>query len=97
MDHFNITQVCRHCIRGSKLFRVDLSCYDAEGKLVINGSEQMNRFCFTCQFCRQVSSLDFYRFSHPDLIRYLKRLHEQYEETRKALDRLYIIFNNIKK
>ena len=88
MDHFNITQVCHHCIRGSKLFRVDLSCY---------GSEQMNRFCFTCQFCRQVSSLDFYRFSHPDLIRYLKRLHEQYEETRKALDRLYILFNNIKK
>ena len=96
MDHFNITQACIHCLRGSKLFRVDLSCYDAEGRLVIT-PENMNRFSFTCQFCHEVSPLDFYRFSHPDLICYLKRLHEQYEETKKALDKLYILFNNIKK
>ena len=96
MDHFNITQECVHCLRGSKLFRVDLSCYDAEGRLVIT-PENMNRFRFTCQFCHKVSPLDFYRFSHPDLICYLKRLHKQYDETRQTLDKLYILFNNIKK
>ena len=96
MDHFNITQACIHCLRGSKLFRVDLSCYDAEGKLLIT-SDNINRFRFTCEFCYKVSPLDFYRFSHPDLICYLKRLHKHYEETKKALDKLYILFNNIKK
>ena len=25
MDHFNITQECIHCLRGTRLFRVDLS------------------------------------------------------------------------
>ena len=96
MDHFNITQECVHCLRGSKLFRVDLSCYDAEGRLFIE-SKDMNRFRFICRFCWRESTLDFYRFSHPDLICYLKRLHKQYEETRQALDKLYILFNNIKK
>ena len=96
MDHFNITQECVHCLRGSKLFRVDLSCYDAEGRLIIPPKD-MNRFRFICQFCWRESTLDFYRFSHPDLICYLKRLHKQYDETRQALDKLYILFNNIKK
>ena len=96
MDHFNITQVCIHCLRGSRLFTVDLNFYDAEGRLLIK-SENMNSFRFICQFCYKVSPLDFYRFSHPDVICYLKRLHKQYEETKKALDKLYILFNNIKK
>ena len=96
MDHFNITQECIHCLRGSKLFRVDLTLYDVEGKLHIM-PQNMNPYRFRCQFCWKVSSLDFYRFSHPDLICYLKRLHHQYEETKKALDKLYILFNNIKK
>ena len=97
MDHFNITQACIHCLRGSKLFRVDLNWYDAEGRLIITGTEKMNSYRFTCQFCYKQSTLDFYRFSHPDLICHLKRLHEQYEETKKALDKLYILFNNVKK
>ena len=33
MDHFKITQTCVHCLRGKKVFRVDLDLYDAEGKL----------------------------------------------------------------
>ena len=53
-------------------------------------------FRFMCHFCWRESSLDFYKFSHPDLICHLKRLHEQYNETKEALDKLYIIFNNIK-
>ena len=96
MDHFNITQECVHCLRGAKLFRVDLSCYDDEGRLIVE-SNDMERFRLMCPFCWRKTTLDFYRFSHPDLICYLKRLHKQYEETKKALDILYILFNNIKK
>ena len=96
MDHFNITQKCVHCLRGAKLFRVDLSCYDDEGRLIVE-SNDMERFRLMCPFCWRKTTLDFYRFSHPDLICYLKRLHKQYEETKKALDILYILFNNIKK
>ena len=96
MDHFNITQECVHCLRGAKLFRVDLSCYDDDGRLIVQ-SNDMERFRLMCPFCWRKTTLDFYRFSHPDLICYLKRLHKQYEETKKALDILYILFNNIKK
>ena len=77
------------------MFRVDLKLYDANGKLQ-HGTDQMETFRFICHFCWRSTTLDFYKFSHPDLICYLKRLHEQYEETRKALDKLYILFNNIK-
>ena len=96
MDHFNITQECIHCLKGSKVFRVDLSYYDAEGRRIILPKD-MERFGFICQFCGKKSTLDFYRFSHPDMICYLKRLHDQYEKTRQALDKLYILFNNITK
>ena len=96
MDHFNITQECVHCLRGAKLFRVDLSCYDDDGRLIVQLND-MERFRLMCPFCWRKTTLDFYRFSHPDLICYLKRLHKQYEETKKALDILYILFNNIKK
>ena len=95
MDHFNITQICIHCLRGKKTFRVDLNLYDDNGKLT-HGTLQMETFHFICYFCWRSTTLDFYKFSHPDLICYLKRLHQQYEETKKALDKLYILFNNIK-
>ena len=96
MDHFNITHECVCCLRGAKLFRVDLSCYNAEGRLILEPKD-MGRFRFMCPFCWRESTLDFYRFSHPDLICYLKRLHEQYQQVKKALDQLYMLFNNIKK
>ena len=96
MDHFNITQVCIYCLRGKKSFRVDLKLYDDNGRL-LPGTEKLETFRFICHFCWRSSTLDFYKFSHPDLICHLKRLHEQYEETKKTLDKLYILFNNIKK
>ena len=96
MDHINITQACVHCLRGKKVFRVDLKLYDADGKLMINGTEKMKIFRFMCHFCWRESTLDFYKFSHPDLICHLKRLNEQYNKTKETLDKLYIIFNNIK-
>ena len=92
MDHINITQECVHCLTGKKVFRVDLNLYDADGKLIIN-NEKMKTFCFMCHFCRRTSTLDFYKFSHPDLICHLKRLNEQHKETKEALDKLYNIFN----
>ena len=94
MNHFNITQECVHCLRGTKLFRVDLSCYDHDGRLIIQ-SNDMERFRFMCPFCCKKTTLDFYRFSHPDLICYLKRLHKRYEEIKKTLEILNILFNNI--
>ena len=95
MDHFNITQICINCLRGKKIFRVDLELYDDNGTLK-PGTDRMEKFRFMCQFCWRSTALHFYKFSHPELIFYLKRLHEHYEETKKALNNLNTIFNNIK-
>ena len=84
MDHFNITQVCTNCLRGTKTFRVDLSLYDADGRLN-HGVGNMDRFKFTCHFCWRNSQLDFYRFSHPDLIKHLKHLYEHYEKIKELI------------
>ena len=85
MDHINITQACIYCLRGKKLFRVDLDCYDAEGRLIIIGTEKISRFRFTCQYCWKQSSLDFYKFSHPDLICYLKRSISTIRRNKKSI------------
>ena len=50
MDHFNITQVCSNCLKGKKVFRVDLSLYDDEGRLN-HETENMDTFKFICNFC----------------------------------------------
>ena len=92
MDHINISQTCDYCLIGKKVFRVDLKLYDAEGKLLA-GTRRMKIFRFICQFCQKESSLDFYNFSHPDLICHLKRIHEQYIKTKETLNELYILFN----
>ena len=95
MDHFNITQECLYCMRGSKLFRVDLNCYDDhDGRLLIQPN-QMEPFRFRCQFCHQTTTLDFYRFSHPDLICYLKRINKRYQQIKNLLQALYILINSI--
>ena len=72
MDHFNITQVCTYCLRGKKVFRVDLSLNNDDGRLN-HGVESMNCFKFICHFCRKKSGLDFYRFSHPDLTQTIRK------------------------
>ena len=94
MDHFNITQECIHCLRGAKLFKVELSCYNEEGRLVLE-PQDMDRFRLLCPFCGKRTTLDFYRFSHPDLICYLKRLHRQQEQRRQALNILYQFIRNL--
>lgn len=93
MDHFYIRQICINCCRGEKQFRIDLKLYDDEGRLP-SSVHSMEQFSFICTFCWKKTKLDFYKFSHPDMILHLKRLHEQNEQRKKALDQLYIIFNN---
>ena len=89
MNCFSICQLCRFCQRGSRVFNVDLSCYDAEGRLNVNPMQLIGQFSFQCQFCNHVSTLEFDKFSHPDLIRYLKRQTEKCNEIRTILDSFY--------
>ena len=94
MDYFNITQVCSNCLRGEKVFQVGLSLYDDEGRLY-QGVQNMECYQFICHFCWKRSSLDFYRFSHPDLIRHLKCLHEYFKKLKKDVDKLDDLINDI--
>ena len=93
MAHFYITQVCINCLRGQKTFQVDLD--DADGKLP-QGVDRLDKFQFMCRYCWRKTKLDFYKFSHPQLICYLKQLHQQLKETKKILDELYFSFSKIK-
>ena len=92
MDHINISQTCVKCLRGKKIFRVDLNLYDAQGKL-LPGTRRMKKFNFTCSYCLFKSLLDFDKFSHPDLILHLKCLNEQFNEMDDALEQLLVIVN----
>lgn len=93
MDHFIISQTCSFCLRGMKMFRVDLSLYEDDGRLKV-GVENMDMFKFTCNFCWENSKLDFYRFSHPDLIRHLKRVHEHCNKMKRLFNEINILLNN---
>ena len=99
MDYFKITQQCNKCQRGAQTFQVHLSLYDANG-LLINAAavQRMDVFKFTCHFCWENTQLDFYRFSHPDvilLIKHLKNINDQYKIMKQALNQMYICLNNI--
>ena len=48
----------------------------------------MKEFEFICTCCEKKSFLDFYRFSHPDIILLLKRLDEQQTKLQEAIDQL---------
>lgn len=95
MEPIKITQLCRHCATGTHVFTIDLNCYDDNGVLTINKQQIAALYSFDCEFCRRSTPLDFYRFSHPDMIRYLKKQNNNYVIMRQALDRLYILFNNL--
>ena len=91
MDHFNIEQICSNCLRGSQTFRVDLSLYEADGKLR-EGVDEMEQFCFICRYCWKTTSLNFYDFSHPSMILHLMHLKRQNERRKEALDKLNMTF-----
>ena len=93
MDHFYIRQICVNCMRGTKTFRVDLNIYDDNGLLMYD-TLQMENYRFICHFCWKKTTLDFYKFSHPDLICYLKKLHQKYIQVKETLDTLYNLINS---
>ena len=92
MDSFNINQLCRFCRRGNKVFEINLSCYDAEGKLTVNSME-LKDFSFQCEFCNLVSTLDFDKFSHPSIIIQLKRQNEKIEQIKQQLKDFLSLLN----
>ena len=92
MDHFNITQICINCLRGNHTFKVELSLYDANGKLK-KGVDKMQRFTFECSFCLRKTALDFYSFSHPSMISHLMYLRDQNVRRKDALQNLNNTFN----
>ena len=79
MDHFIDFQKCIHCSKGGKFFKVDLTCYDADGTVIIT-SNDMERFRFTCLFCHKKTTLDFYGSFDQNFISYLKNLHKRNRE-----------------
>ena len=89
----DITHYCMHCLRGKKVFRISLDLYDAEG-LLKRGVTRMKEFEFMCTCCGKKSYLDFYRFSHPDVILLLKRLDEQHTKLQEAIDQLVIMLQS---
>ena len=83
----DITHTCIHCLKGKKVFRINLDLFDAEGMLR-RGVIRMKMFNFMCSCCGKKSYFDFYRFSHPDIILLLKRLDEQHTKLQEAIDQL---------
>lgn len=94
MDHINISQTCVKCLRGKKVFKVDLNLYDAEGKLLPQ-TRRNKKFNFTCRYCLFESWLDFDKFSHPDLILHLKALEKQYNEMEHVLNNMENVLNQL--
>ena len=83
----DITHTCIHCCRGKKVFRISLDLYNDEG-ILCRGVQRMKKFEFKCDYCSKKSFVDFYRFSHPDVILLLKRLDRKQNELLDALDRI---------
>ena len=83
MEHFNITYVCPICLRGSKVFQIYLSLFHDNGRLKYE-VRKMDSYKMKCDFCKRKSKLDFYGFSHPDVICHLKRLHDEIENMKQA-------------
>ena len=89
----DISHTCSHCFRGKKVYRVSLDLYNDEG-ILLPGVQRMKKFDFNCDYCSKKSPLDFYRFSHPDVILLLKRLEKKQDELIKALDNIITVLEN---
>ena len=50
MDHFRVCQLCHNCKKTSKVFKVKLSYYDANGKLSINPIQLLANLLFNMNF-----------------------------------------------
>ena len=89
MDYLNICQLCRFCKRGSQVFKVKLSYFnDVTGEVNINPIERIH-FSFQCQFCLNISQLDFNTLCPPPRILFLKRsLKEKKEKMQRLVQQL---------
>ena len=76
------------------MFRVDLSLYDANGKLR-EGIDEMDQYCFICRFCCKTTRLDFYSFSHPSIILHLRHIERLFEQQTNSLKKLKVAFDKV--
>ena len=77
------------------MFPVDLSLYDADGKLR-KGIDEMDRYCFICIYCWKTTRLDFYSFSHPSMILHLRHIQRLQQQQTDAIKKLNVAFHNTK-
>ena len=80
MDHFRVCQLCRNCKKTSKVFKVKLSYYDANGKININLIQRISEFAFQCELCAAVSMVDFDQVCNPATVLELRRLEKERKE-----------------
>ena len=89
MEYLNICQLCRFCKRGSHVFRIKLSYFDdVTGKVNINPIERIH-FSFQCQFCQNISLVDFGTLCPPSCVLFLKQsLKEKKEKMQQLVQQL---------
>ena len=80
MDHFRVCQLCCHCKKTSKVFKVKLSYYDANGKININPIQSIREFAFQCELCSAVSIVDFDQVCSSATVLELKRVEKERKE-----------------
>ena len=89
----DITHTCRHCGRGKKVFRISLDLFDDRG-ILRPEVQRMKKFEFECHYCFKKSFFDFYRFSYPEVILFLRQLDRKQNELLEALDRVINILED---
>ena len=80
MHHFRVCQLCRNCKKTSKVFKVKLSYYDANGKININPIQSIREFAFQCELCSAVSVVDFDQVCNPATVLELRRVEKERKE-----------------
>ena len=80
MDHFRVCQLCRNCKKTSKVFKVKLSYYDANGKININPIQSIREFAFQCELYAAVSVVDFDQVCNPATVLELRRVEKERKE-----------------
>lgn len=81
MNHFNVCQLCRFCKKGSHVFQIKLKYFDdVTGEVKISPIETITHYSFQCQFCNNVTMIDFSTVCPPSCALYLKNALEEKKE-----------------
>ena len=56
----------------------------------------MDQYCFICIYCWKTTSLDFYSFSHPNMILHLRHIQRLQQQQADAIKKLNVAFHNTK-